>query len=105
MVGIHSAAEQIGQRYRLVTREAIDSGQWGYSRKSCLATANGALPESDYGEYIDALDAQQGGRWRRFTPNPGTISRESRRFPSIEDWVAHVAHAAAIGGPKAWRSA
>jgi len=103
MVGIHSAAEQIGQRYydwshgkpsipvNGVTREEILFGELPLIRS----------PNRDYGEYIDALDAQQGSRWRRFYSQPWHESPEGEAFvPSLDDWVAHVAHAVAVGGRK-----
>lgn len=103
MVGIHSAAEQIGQRYYDWSRGKPSIPVNGVTREEILF---GELPtvrskNQDYGEYIDALDAQQGGRWRRFYSQPWHESPEGETMvPSIDDWVAHVAHAAVVGGPR-----
>jgi len=103
MVGIHSAAEQIGQRYYDWSRGKPSIPVNGVTREEILFSELPMVrsPNQDYGEYIDALDAQQGGRWRRFYSQPWHESPEGAAFvPSIEEWVAHVAHAAAVGGPK-----
>jgi membrane dipeptidase len=103
MVGIHSAAEQIGQRYYDWSRGKPSIPVNGVTREEILFGELSLIrsPNRDYGEYIDALDAQQGGRWRRFYSQPWHESSEGEAVvPSIDDWVAHVAHAVAIGGPK-----
>jgi len=74
-----------------VTREQMLFGELSLIRS----------PNQDYGEYIDALEAQQRDRWRRFYSQPWHESPEGEAVvPTIDDWVAHVAHAVAIGGPK-----
>lgn len=103
MIGIHSAAEQIGQRYYDWSRGKPSIPVNGVTREQILF---GELPlirssNGDYGEYIEALDAQQGDRWRRFYSQPWHESSEGEVLvPTLDDWVAHVAHAVAIGGPK-----
>jgi membrane dipeptidase len=103
MIGIHSAAEQIGQRYYDWSRGKPSIPVNGVTREDILF---GELPQVrspnlDFGEYIDALDAQQGDRWRRFYSQPWHESPEGEAVvPSIDDWVAHVAHAVAVGGPR-----
>ena len=103
MIGIHSAAEQIGQRYYDWSRGKPSIPVNGVTREQILFGELSLIrsPNQDFGEYIDALDAQQGGRWRRFYSQPWHESPEGEAVvPSLDDWVAHVAHAVAIGGPK-----
>jgi len=103
MIGIHSAAEQIGQRYYDWSRGKPSIPVNGVTREQILFGELSLIrsPNQDYGEYIDALDAQQGDRWRRFYSQPWHESPEAEVLvPSLDDWVAHVAHAVAIGGPK-----
>jgi len=103
MVGIHSAAEQIGQRYYDWSRGKPSTPVNGVTREDILFAELPLIrsPNHDYGEYIDALDAELGSRWRRLYSQPWHESPEGEAFvPSLDDWVAHVAHAAAIGGPK-----
>ena len=103
MIGIHSAAEQIGQRYYDWSRGKPSIPVNGVTREDILFGEMSLIrsPNRDYGEYIDALDAQQGDRWRRFYSQPWHESSEGEAVvPSIDDWVAHVAHAIAIGGPR-----
>jgi microsomal dipeptidase-like Zn-dependent dipeptidase len=103
IIGIHSAAEQIGQRYYDWSRGKPSIPVNGVTREQILFGELSLIrsPNQDYGEYIDALDAQQGGRWRRFYSQPWHESPEGEALvPSLDDWVAHVAHAVAIGGQK-----
>jgi membrane dipeptidase len=103
MIGIHSAAEQIGQRYYDWSRGKPSIPVNGVTREEILFGELSLIrsPNRDYGEYIDALDAQQGGRWRRFYSQAWHESPEGEAVvPSLDDWVAHVAHAVAVGGPK-----
>jgi membrane dipeptidase len=103
MIGIHSAAEQIGQRYYDWSRGKPSIPVNGVTREDILFGELPLLrsPNHDYGEYIDALDAQQGDRWRRFYSQPWHESPEGEALvPSLDDWVAHVSHAVAVGGPK-----
>ena len=103
MIGIHSAAEQIGRRYYDWSRGKPSIPVNGVTREEILFGESSLIrsPNQDYGEYIDALDAQQGDRWRRFYSQPWHESPEGEGVvPSLDDWVAHVAHAVAVGGPK-----
>jgi membrane dipeptidase len=103
MIGIHSAAEQIGQRYYDWSRGQPSIPVNGVTREQILFGEQPLVRSSngDHGEYIDALDAQQGSRWRRFYSQPWRESPEGEAVvPSLDDWVDHVAHAVAIGGPK-----
>jgi membrane dipeptidase len=103
MIGIHSAAEQIGQRYYDWSRGKPSIPVNGVTREEILFGELPLIrsPNRDYGDYIDALDAQQGSRWRRFYAQPWHESPEGEAVvPSLDDWVAHVAHAVAVGGPR-----
>ncbi len=103
MIGIHSAAEQIGQRYYDWSRGKPSTPIAGVTREDILFGELSLIrsPNQDHGEYIDALDAQQGGRWRRYYSAPWRETPEGETMvPSLDDWVNHVAHAVAIGGPQ-----
>jgi membrane dipeptidase len=102
LVGIHSSADVISQGYH----------DWASThppgRVNGLTTADrvGAelplirSPNRDYGEYINALDTEMGGIWRRAHAVPWIDDPEAEALvPTADAWAEHIAHAVAVAGP------
>ena len=72
-----------------VTREEILFGELPLIRS----------PNQDYGEYIQALDAELGGRWRKLYAVRWQETPEALALvPTVDDWAAHVEHAVGVAG-------
>jgi len=55
----------------------------------------------DFGEYITAVDTELGGRWRRLYSAKWRDAPDGAALaPTLDDWVAHVAHAVQVAGPQ-----
>jgi membrane dipeptidase len=104
LVGIHSYAAVISQRYYDWTRAQAAGGAGGYlSGRPDPVRAELPLvrsPNRDYGEYIAALDAQNGELWRRWFGQRWPEAPEGEPLvPTEDEWAAHVEHAVRVMGP------
>jgi membrane dipeptidase len=103
MIGIHASAEVVSQKYYDWARMHPPVPVNGITRNEILYAE---LPlvrsgNRDFGEYIDAIDAELGGRWRRLYAMRWKEAPEAEPLvPTIDEWVAHVEHAVKIAGPK-----
>jgi membrane dipeptidase len=103
MIGIHASADLISQRYYdwarmhpVVPVNGITRNEIIYGELPLTRSAN-----QDYGEYIAALDAELGGRWRKLYAVRWQESPEALPLvPTVDDWVAHVEHAVGVAGMK-----
>ncbi len=103
MIGIHASAELISQRYYdwarthpVVPVNGITRNEIIYGELPLTRSAN-----QDYGEYIDAVDAELGGRWRRLYAQRWKESPEAEPLvPTVDEWAAHVEHAVQVAGMK-----
>ena len=103
MVGIHSSADLISQKYYDYTKTHPTVPVNGITRQEILYAELPLLrsPNQDYGEYIDALDAELGGRWRKLYALKWHESAEAAPLvPTIDEWVDHVAHVVQVAGPQ-----
>jgi membrane dipeptidase len=103
LVGIHSSADQISQRYYDWARAHGSTPVNGISREEILFAELPLIksPNRDYGDYIDAIDKELGGRWRRLYAVKWKEAPEAEPFvPTIDDWIAHVQHAVDVAGMK-----
>ena len=103
MIGIHASAELISQRYYDWARTHPVVGVNGITRNEILYAELPLVrsPNQDYGEYIEALDSELGGRWRRLYAKRWQESPEAEPLvPSIDQWIDHLEHAVKIGGMK-----
>jgi membrane dipeptidase len=103
MIGIHAGAEQISQKYYDWTRTHPPVPVNGITRNEILFAELPLVRSSnhDFGEYIDAIDAELGGRWRRLYAMPWKEEAGAIPLvPTIDDWAAHVEHAAKVSGMK-----
>jgi membrane dipeptidase len=102
LVGIHSNAAVISQRY------------FDYSRSNAvgqaLANALVAAPDNDpqlvrgrdpdSAVYIDALDKRLGDMWRQFYAAPWREAPGAEALvPTVDEWADHVTHAIEVAGP------
>lgn len=96
LVGIHSNAAVISQRYYDWQRHQPPS-------RPDLVRAEFQLirsPNRDHGEYIRALDAEMGSLWRRLYGQRWSELDQARPLiPGADDWAAHVEHAVTVAGP------
>lgn len=103
MVGIHASADLISQRYYdwarmhpVVPVNGITRNEIIYAELPLVRS-----PNQDYGQYIDALDSELGGRWRRLYAKRWVESPEAAPLvPTVDEWVAHVEHAVQVAGMK-----
>ncbi|MEO8100373.1 MAG: membrane dipeptidase [Acidobacteriota bacterium] len=103
MVGIHTSADLISQRYYDWSKTHPATPVNGITRQEILYAELPLIrsPNQDYGEYIDAVDAELGGRWRRLYAQKWHETAEAELLvPTIDEWVNHVAHVVAIAGPQ-----
>jgi membrane dipeptidase len=103
MIGIHSSADLISQRYYDWARTHPVVPVNGITRNEIIYAELPIVrsPNQDYGEYIDALDSELGGRWRRLYAMRWQESPEAAPLvPTVDEWVAHVEHAVQIAGMK-----
>jgi membrane dipeptidase len=103
MIGIHASAELISQRYYDWARSHPVVPVNGITRNEILYAELPLVrsPNQDFGEYIDALDAELGGRWRRLYAKRWQESAEAEPLvPSVDEWIDHLAHAVKIAGMK-----
>ena len=103
VVGIHSSAAVISQRYYAWTRTQGDCGGGAYlANRPDLPRAELSLvrsPNRDYGEYIGALDNEMGGLWRRWFGQRWPEAPEAEPLvPTEDEWAAHVEHAVRVAG-------
>ena len=103
LVGIHSYAAVISQRYYDWTRaHAFSSGTYSSGRPD-LTRAELPLvrsPNRDYGEYIAALDTEMGNLWRKWFGQRWPEAPEAEPLvPTEDEWAAHVEHAVQVAGP------
>lgn len=100
MVGIHSSAEVISNKFYEWSKTHPPTPVNGIDRTQILyAELTLERARVDYGEYSDAIDKELGGRWRqlyakKWTEDPAAMPL----VPTIDEWVDHVEHAAKIGG-------
>ena len=95
LVGIHSGAGVISQRYYDWQR-SHPLNRPDVPRAEAQLTRS---PNRDYGEYITALDAEMGALWRQLYGRRWPESREAELLvPSPDDWAAHVEHAVTVAG-------
>jgi membrane dipeptidase len=101
LVGIHSSAAVISQRYYDWTRTA--AGHAYLSGRPDVPRAELALirsPDRDYGEYIAALDTEMGNQWRRWFGQRWPEAPEADPLvPTEDEWAAHVEHVVRVAGP------
>ena len=103
MIGIHASADVISQRYYdwarthpVVPVNGITRNEIIYGEVPLTRSAN-----QDFGEYIRALDAELGGRWRKLYAVPWQEAPEALPLvPTVDEWVAHVEHAVSVAGMK-----
>lgn len=95
LVGIHSNAAVISQRYY----------DWQHTHPASVPDIVRAelelvrSPNHDYGEYIAAIDAKMGSLWRLLYGQLWPEAAEAGPLvPTAEDWIAHVEHAVAVAG-------
>jgi membrane dipeptidase len=103
MIGIHASAELISQRYYDWARVHPVVGVNGITRNEILYAELPLVrsPNQDYGEYIDAIDAELGGRWRRLYAKRWQESPEAEPLvPGIDQWIDHLDHAVQVAGMK-----
>jgi membrane dipeptidase len=103
MIGIHTSADVIGQAYYEWKKTHRTEPVNGITREEILYAELPLMrsPNQDFGEYIAALDAELGGRWRRlYTAQWRDAPDGEALAPSLDDWVAHVEHAARVAGPQ-----
>jgi membrane dipeptidase len=103
MIGIHAGAENISQKYYDWTRTHPPVPVNGITRNEILFAELPLVRSSnhDFGDYIDAIDAELGGRWRRLYAIPWKESPEALPLvPGIDEWVAHAEHAVKVAGVK-----
>src|SRR5262249_40556883 len=96
-------AEVVSQKYYDWTRTHPPVPVNGITRNEILFAELPLVRSSnhDFGEYIDAIDAELGGRWRRLYAMRWKEAPEAEPLvPTIDDWVAHVEHAAKLAGMK-----
>jgi membrane dipeptidase len=104
MIGIHASAELISQRYYDWSRTHPAPPVNGVSRTEIIYGESSLQRSSnqDYGEYIAALDAAIGGKWRQFYAARWQEAPDGLPLvPTVDDWAAHAEHAAQIAGVKA----
>jgi microsomal dipeptidase-like Zn-dependent dipeptidase len=102
MVGIHSSADLISQRYYEYSKTHATVPVNGMTRQEILYAELGLerSRNQDFGEYIDGIDAELGGRWRRLYAEKWHESAEAMALvPTVDEYVDHVAHVAQIAGP------
>jgi microsomal dipeptidase-like Zn-dependent dipeptidase len=101
MVGIHSSAEVISQRYYDYSKTHATVPVNGITRQEILYAE---LPlersrNQDYGEFIDGIDAELGGRWRKLYAQKWVESAEAMALvPTVDEYVDHIAHVVKIAG-------
>jgi membrane dipeptidase len=103
MIGIHGSADLISQQYYdwsrthpVVPVNGITRNEIIYAELPITRSMN-----QDFGQYIDALDSELGGRWRRLYAMRWQESPEATPLvPTVDDWAAHVEHAVKIAGMK-----
>jgi membrane dipeptidase len=103
MIGIHASADLISQRYYDWARTHPVVPVNGITRNEIIYAELPFIrsPNQDYGEYIDKLDSELGGRWRRLYAMRWQESPEAVPLvPTVDEWVAHVEHAVQIAGMK-----
>lgn len=95
LVGIHSNAAVISQRYY----------DWQRTHPASVPDIVRAelelvrSPNHDYGEYVAAMDAKMGSLWRLLYGQRWPEAAEAGPLvPTSEDWIAHVEHAVAVTG-------
>jgi membrane dipeptidase len=103
MVGIHSSADLVGARYYNWAKGKPSTPVNGIRREEILY-AELPLERSrnrDYGEYIDAVDAELGGRWKKLYAMPWKEDPAAMEFvPSLDEYIDHIAHAVQMAGPQ-----
>jgi membrane dipeptidase len=103
MIGIHASADLISQRYYDWARTHPVVPVNGITRNEIIYAELPFIrsPNQDYGEYIDKLDSELGGRWRRLYAMRWQESPEAAPLvPTVDEWVAHVEHAVQVTGIK-----
>jgi membrane dipeptidase len=101
LVGIHSSAGVISQRYYDWTLTHPPVRINGLTIADLVRAELPLIrsPNRDYAEYIDALDAEMGGIWRRMHEKPWQDAPEAEALvPTADEWAEHVAHAVAVAG-------
>lgn len=103
MIGIHTDANVIGQAYYDWKKTHRTEPVNGITREEILYAELPSLrsPNQDFGEYIAAIDAELGGRWRKLYSAKWKDAPDGAALaPTLDDWVEHVAHAAQVAGPQ-----
>ena len=98
LVGIHAWSNYLSQKY-------VD---WDRSRRAARGAPSAPAqplirPPQDYGDYIAALDARVGGRWRRSYSRPWRELHEENvaagaPLATVEEWVDQVDYAVKLVG-------
>jgi membrane dipeptidase len=102
LVGIHSGAATISQRYFDWSRGHPPVSVNDLTLQDLVQAELPLVrsPTHDYGTYIEALDARMGGLWRQFHAKPWKDAADAEILvPTVDEWAGHVAHAVSIAGP------
>lgn len=103
LVGIHSSAAVISQRYYDWSRTQSANGSAYSAGRPDPVRAELSMvrsPNRDYGEYISALDTEMGNLWRRWFGQRWPEAPEGDPLvPTEDEWAAHVEHAVQVAGP------
>ena len=95
LVGIHSSAAVIRQRYSDWSRTHAPAVTFPDTARAELSLIRS--PNRDYGEYIDALDTYMGNLWRQRLASSWHEQPEAEELvPAVDEWTAHVEHAVAV---------
>lgn len=99
LVGIHSSAGFLSQKYQDWTRTR--PAQPGAQESPAPPLLQS--PTQDYGKYIGALDARMRDNWRRDLSRPWRERQQElidagAPLPTVEDWVNHVDYAVGLAG-------
>ena len=105
LVGIHSYAAVISQRYAEWSRTNPAGRAFTQAFQARLGAAD-AEPllvrsrDADTAEYIDAIDARLNKLWRENHARPWREDPAGEPFvPTFDQWADHVAHAIEVAGP------
>ncbi|MEI9812783.1 MAG: membrane dipeptidase [Acidobacteriota bacterium] len=100
MVGIHSSADLISNKFYEWSKTHPATPVNGIDRTQILyADLPLERARNDYGEYIEGIDKELGGRWRQLYAKKWTEDPAAMPFvPTIDQWVDHVEHVAKIAG-------
>jgi membrane dipeptidase len=102
LVGIHSGAANISQRYLDWSRTHPPVPVNGLTLQDVVQAELPLVrsPTQDYGTYIEALDSRMGGLWRQFHAQPWRDAADAELLvPTVDEFAQHVAHAVSVAGP------